>query len=296
MPNQIANTPEEWRNLSTKAPKAAFRLEASDLKRLYKIINDKQIEHRDQILALQEHQPNESEEEFNARKIRVRNSFVTAMTITQPNGEYAHGNNSSFLDEDNLPGQVRSILFDTSTVPRADINYSPVNRITVFLDFSHPAPINLNALPSLATSNESNIEIWAKDASWYIAARSQLDNFFEERKTKTGWVHRAFTYDILVFLFGLPISLWLLNKLGRVIEPIQSMPAIIKYAIYIYGLFLLLNLFRVFYTYSRWVFPLTELVTKKKQAFLLHRAAWVAITLGVAASIFYDVMKFLATT
>ncbi len=44
-------------------------------------------------------QPSETIEEFNARKVRVYNSYVVSMTINRTNGESMYGNNEQFRNE-----------------------------------------------------------------------------------------------------------------------------------------------------------------------------------------------------
>jgi hypothetical protein len=71
MNGNITKSPTEWRNYSTKAPIAAFHMRRGDLKRLYKIINDKQIEYRDRIVNSLSQMPQETADNFEARKIKV---------------------------------------------------------------------------------------------------------------------------------------------------------------------------------------------------------------------------------
>ena len=113
----LGKAPEDWRNHSTKHPIAASRLKRDDLKRLYKIINDKQIEYRDRFMPILQRQPNEFLEVFEARKKRVFDLFVTSMTIHTSNDAVLHGNNETFLEETNFPDEIWSIFFSTSWYP-----------------------------------------------------------------------------------------------------------------------------------------------------------------------------------
>ena len=60
-----------------------------------------------------------------------------------------------------------------------------------------------------------------------------------------------------------------------------------------YGFFLALNIFRVLFSYSRWVFPKVELETNVASSPLRHRSAWLAIMLALVAAFLYDVLKTL---
>ena len=44
--------PAEWRNFGTRFPITACHLKREDLKVLYRIISDRQVEYRDKIVAL----------------------------------------------------------------------------------------------------------------------------------------------------------------------------------------------------------------------------------------------------
>lgn len=206
-------------------------------------------------------QPNETKEVFDARKKRVYDSFITSMTIQTTTGVMSHGNNESFVEEANLPDHIRSILFSTSSVPQAVLGFIPPCRITVFLDFTTPPLLDFSTLPTLPTPNESNFEIVADNHSWFAASNAVLAEFFDTRKTRINWLHRAAMYDILLMILGFPLSIWAAYRLGNVLERAPRMPSIISSAIYIYTFFFSLNVFRVLFSYSKWVFPKVELQT-----------------------------------
>jgi hypothetical protein len=291
----VGKVPEAWRNHSTKHPIAASRLRPGDLKRLYKLINDKQIEYRDKFMTFFQLQPNETEDVFDARKKRVYNSFITSMTVHTTTDVMFHGNNESFVEEVNLPDRIRSILFSTSSVPRAILGFDPACRIVLFLDFTTPPLLDFNRLPTLPTPNESNFEIQADNHSWFAASNAVLTEFFDTRKTGLDWLHRAATYDILLIFVGLPISIWAVYRLGQVLERAPKMPSIVSSAIYIYAFFFSLNIFRMLFSYSRWVFPKVELETRSSSSPLRHRSAWLAIMGPLVVAFLYDVAKTLFT-
>lgn len=62
--------PEAWRNHGAKRSIAATRLQRGDLRRLYRLINDQQIEYRDKVIGHLALLPNEGQTEFEARKKR----------------------------------------------------------------------------------------------------------------------------------------------------------------------------------------------------------------------------------
>jgi hypothetical protein len=161
----------------------------------------------------------------------------------------------------------------------------------VFLDFTTPPLLDFSRLPTLPTPNESNFEIASDNHSWFAASNAILTEFFATRKTHLNWLHRAAMYDLLLVVLGLPLSIWAVYRLSEVLERTSRMPSIISAAIYIYAFFLSLNVFRVLFAYSRWVFPKVELETHGSFSALRHRNAWLAIMTGLVVAILYEVGK-----
>lgn len=183
--DNIGKSPEAWRNYTTKVPIAAFRMKRDDLKRLYQIINNKQVEYRDKLLGNLFKVPPESDEGFAERKLKVHDAFVTSVSVTGLDGEIVTGNNEAFFESPNVPEQLRSVFISTKSVPQAMINLTPICNVVVFLDFSRPPILDFNTLPTLPTPNESNFAIFADNESWFMSTNAKLTQFFSERKTNT---------------------------------------------------------------------------------------------------------------
>ena len=293
MVGNLEKTPEGWRNFSTKVPVASMRIKRGDLKRLYKIINDKQIEVRDAFMPLLAIQPSETESDFEARRKRVFDAFVTSMTAQGTNGEVAHGNNEAFLEDSNLPEQLLSIFFSTKSVPNA-FGITPPCHLVVFLDFTRPPKFDLTRMPTLPTVNETNFEIIADSETWFAATKARLSQFFDERRTGVNWLHRAGIYDLLLFFVGVPIAIWVSY---RVSVRLPSMHSALVGAFIVYAFLFSVILFRFGFAYSRWVYPKIEMDSETVRATpLRHRAAWSAIVIGIVAGLLWDAMKYLAAS
>ncbi len=289
--NDAQNTPESWRNFSAKVPIQAFHIRRDELNRLYQIIHEKQVDYRDRVMSSLSKLANELDEEFERRKQRVHNAFVTSVTVTDLDGEMVHGNNEQFFDSTTFPSRLRSIFIATKTIPQAVLNFTPLCNIVVFLDFSRPPLLDFARLPTLPTPNESNFELAANDELWFAAAKKRLDQFFAERKTSTNWLHAAAVYDVFLAFVGIPIGIWASYRIGNLFNGFKFSP-FISTAIYIYGFALALLLFRVFFSYSRWVFPKVALDTELSSP-LRHRGVWSAILVGLIVSLIYDFLKAL---
>jgi len=107
-------SPLPFRNFEWKVPLPACKLSRDDIKRLYQIIDEKQNEDRDYLINhILQIQPNESLENFNARKDRVRDACRTTITVTGTNGESIVGHGVDFLDSSIIPEKIAAIYFDT---------------------------------------------------------------------------------------------------------------------------------------------------------------------------------------
>jgi hypothetical protein len=165
----------------------------------------------------------------------------------------------------------------------------PSCNIIVFLDFSRPPLFDFSRLPTLPTPNESNFAISADDESWFSATKVRLSQFFSERRTSTDWFHRAAVYDILLVFTGLPMAIWLAYRVVGGITDGRSPPIIIS-ILYVYVFFAAIQLFRILFSYSRWVFPKVELDTESGSP-LRHRGIWGGIFLAIAGSFLSDFLK-----
>lgn len=291
MSDMSTKTPEEWRNFSTRYPLTACRLKHDSLKLLYRILNERQKEYRDRILAVEPQRQNETDEAFRERKASASNAFVASVTITAENGEMLTGNREEIFDDVNFPTRIRSIFYSTQSVPQGVLNHVPQDRVVLFLDFSQPPMLDFGRLPTLPTPNESNFEINAINESWFAATKARLVGFFDERRSGYNWIHRAGVYDILLFMLGLPVAVWSCARLQTIAPQIDSLDTIPKALVYSYAFLLSLIIFRVLFSYSRWVFPKIEIDSDAKRSPLRHRAAWAVIIVGVFLPALYDLVK-----
>ena len=78
-PNPI----EAWRNYTKRVPIVACKLGAGDLKRLYRLINEKEIEAGEAFIKEFWKTEQESSEQFQERCKRWKDAFVTTIWCTQ---------------------------------------------------------------------------------------------------------------------------------------------------------------------------------------------------------------------
>src|SRR5216684_3385758 len=227
------NPNETWRNFSVASPIQACRLRGADLKRLYRIIHEKQIEHRDRVISGLSQTASETPDQFAARVSNVRNAFTTTVRVTALNGEVVTGHGESFFDSALIPERIVSISYDTSFSPVALLKYTPSDRVYVNLDFSQPRLLNFGIQPSAPTPNDSNFTVTAETESWSTSLTSRLRTFFAEKATSINWLHAPSIYDLLLMVVGLPLTLWASYKLGSLIIGVKYWPSAIVTALYV---------------------------------------------------------------
>jgi hypothetical protein len=282
------------RTFTTTAPIEACRLRRDDLARLYRIINDRQIEYGqmfvDQVLA---QLPTESSEQFQERRARVKNSFVTTVNVTGSNNEIVSGSGEHFLASGNIPDSILTVFYTTIAGPNA-VGIAQEflqNRATLLIDFSRPTILDFTKLPTFATPNNSNFEISASSEAWFTTLNTRLTELFRERRTGFNWLHQPGIYDLLLFVLGLPFALWIDFRCSPIIDRLQ-LPTVLGSGIFVYLFVAGLFIFRGIFTYSRWVFPKVEIQSEGSPP-LRHRAVWAAIMIGVFGGAVWDSIKAL---
>jgi hypothetical protein len=285
------NPSETWRNYTKRVALKACRLKPADFKRLYRLINEKQIDVGNSAIAGLSQTENETAEQFQERCRLVKNAFITTVQIKGFNNEVVTGHGESFFDSPLLPERILSIEYDTTFSPKALLNVTPNDRATVFLDFSRPTWLDLSALPSAPTANNSNWFITAQTEAWSTSLSTRLQDFFKERETGLDWLHGPAVYDAMLGIAGIPLSLWGAYRLGHPIVARVHVPFSIETAVYIYAFLLALNVFRVLFSYGKWVFPKIE--ESEKSSSGRHRVVWAAIITGIVISALWDGIKAL---
>ena len=288
------NPPPSVRTFTTSAPIKACRLRREDLARLYRIINDRQTEYGQtfvtQVLA---QQPAETPEQFQERRTRVANAFVTTVNITGSNNEIVSGSGENFLASENIPENILTVFYTTIGGPSAiGLPLEAVqNKVTLLLDFSRPTIFDFTKLPTFATPNNSNLQISAASEAWFTTLNTRLTQLFIERRTRFDWLHRPGIYDLLLYVLGLPFALWIDYHFSPRIEQLK-LPAVLAAGVFVYLFLAGLFIFRGVFTYSRWVFPKIEIQSEASPP-LRHRAVWLAIMIGVFGGAIWDAAKAL---
>jgi hypothetical protein len=125
------------------------------------------------------------------------------------------------------------------------LNVPPTNWANILLDFTSPSPLSWVPLPSAPTPNNSIYTVTVQNEAWGSALNTRLD-------------YQA-TYDVLLFVFAIPLILWAEARLGGLSIEGKQLPFIISIDIYVWLLFALGSVVRLIFGYARWAFPKIEI-------------------------------------
>jgi hypothetical protein len=291
--NQTINPNEAWRNYNKRVSLHSCKLSIDDPKRLYRIVNEKQKELGDVAVNALTQTAGETAEAFQERRNRVRDAYITTARITGFDNEMVTGHGESIFDSALLPERVMSIEYDTVFSPKAQLNIVPNDRVVLFLDFSRPTVFG-SALPAAPTPNNGNWVVSAESEAWSTSLNARLEGFFKERRTHIDWLHHSNTYDALLLVIGIPLTLWATSRIGNAIVLRLHLASAAQTALYIYLFFLYLNVFRWMFSYGRWVYPKIELESRNS-APSRHRTVWSVLVLGILGAAIWDAIKALAS-
>jgi hypothetical protein len=210
--------------------------------------------------------------------------------VTGSNGEVITGEVEEFLDSINIPEKILTVFYSTVTGPSVVLpGFSQQSRATVLLDFSRPTVLDFTKFPSLPIPNNSEFAVASNSESWFTALNSRLTQFFLDRRTGYDWLHRPGIYDLLLFFLAVPFALWIDYRIEGW-KFLQATSSIIRSSVYVYFFFFALYIYRILFTYSRWVFPKVEMHTDGSRP-LGHRTAWAAVMLGIVSGFLWDAIK-----
>lgn len=274
---------------------SSLSLDKDDLRRFCDILQERADSAGDIELGLFQ-KGAQTDEQYEANKKTLKESFQLKITVTGKGGEELWGSIEEVFSSANFPDQVNSLYVDSESTLRYAHNYYPHNSFKIFLDFTKPNIFDLSLMPNHETPNESNIEVKGYDATWVNGVFSELKKFVEERSSTLSIVHNHSVYDVLLWVLGFPLSFWVCYKLsGQIESAFGGDNAFIVSALYLYAFVATLFVFRVLFHYLRWVCPLVEYRCKGNRM-LAHRALFAVLSIGWVGQFIYDMLKVIIKT
>jgi hypothetical protein len=268
----------------------SFSVGKSDLLRLFQILQERCYD-AGEIEVANFKKMDQPDEIYEQNKIKIKQGFDLKLTVDSLDGQELFGEIEEIFNSPNFPDQIKSVYVNSEMPLKQSYNFYPRNVLEIFLDFSKPGLFNLSLLPSQETPNASNITVQGSNSTWVHGVFNEFTNFIKQHPAKLTWLHKHSIYDLLVWLFGLPLGFWVIYKLSNNLNAIfGNFHSIVQSAAYVYVFLATLIIFRLLFHYARWIWPLIEYQSSGNRE-RKHRIILGAITIGLVSKFIYDIFK-----
>ncbi len=227
---------------------------------------------------------------IDAAKEELSKCSLLKLTIKGTKGEDLFGSIDEVFNADIFPEKIKSVYVNSEVPYVSQFNYHPRNFFQLFIDFSKPKVFDFSIQLNDKTPNNSYFKVEGYDSTWVNGVYSELDRFFLNKKLK--FVHKVSTYDIVVWLLGMPFSFWVCFRFSNFINNTFINNSFLINAVFIYlFLFSLLSI-RILFHYFRWVYPMIEFKNKNDKS-ITHKTVLYSVTVGMFGRFLWDVGKWL---
>lgn len=245
-----------------------------NIKDLFRDLQSINSQFGEKIIAQLNKRENMTDDQWKIHKEHLlSDAFCLTTTINTERDIQIYGENISLFDDSNIKYPIKSIFFTNVNSYKRNANGDePINRFTVFVDFSKPAIFDPNILVSSATPNNGRITISAQDIMFFNAVQKSVEKHITSKKSWYSPLHQNFSYDLGMWLFALPISLYFSTFYMNEIIPENSQFSLFRWPLFLYFGGLSLIIYRTVIAYAKWAFPVNVLVENKDTAYK-HRLA-----------------------
>lgn len=229
----------------------------------------------------------------------LERTCALSIIVIGENGDQIVDTKIDALSDEALPARIISATFDSgialdSVLALHSRNAGALNRFRLHLDFTDPPGLHMYDPWSTPTPNQSSFEIQGPNSNWVNGVNDTIRTFFRYRKRFRGWLHSHVTFNLLNWLIGFPVALWLGYRTdGLVIRKLDALPGALRGAMDIYLVLLFLLGFRLLVWAFRRLYPLVEMQgssTSRVRTILI--AASVPVLLGVLSDIIVTLIGF----
>ncbi len=280
--------------LTKYVPIKAVRLSMADLQRVYERLTSYVEEECEKRLAGVQKPDNKTDDEFETWKEEVRSfAFKIDVTIRSRSGVELVANDASIFSSSNLPEGIETVFFSNTPSFETYLGQKPINRFSLLLDFSKPPLLDSRNPLSNPTANNSHLNIEGDRDSWMASIEAAVMEVLANRKNNRGWLHRAYIYDLGMLLFAIPTGFYVCWRFSGVVnQQFQPIHDFVAAAVYLYLVVFVLWMYRFFFEYTKWAFPLVELASDQDGA-TKHRAFWVMIVIGLIVQAIWSVLSMM---
>jgi len=292
-PTPQSNTGFTYKSNRVFRPIPPSTVDISFFKKLYAVLKASTNEIADYDIAKLVQPPGQTTEDFEGFKQYAKGLYKVTIHIYGSRGEYIFTENPGIFDDPSLPDKIDRIILENSTRFRVTVQKEPVNQFRITFDFTAPPTFDFNISPSVATPINSSIDIVGENETWVSGTYRKVWDLLDDRRNSHGWLHKNNIWDLFLWIIIMPAIFRIIYLIQKVLPTgFLSMSGVLKGAFYIYAFFILLNLFRIIFSYARWVFPYLELNTPMRKT-NLHRFLLSTIVLSIIGSICYELTVFI---
>jgi|WetSurMetagenome_2_1015567.scaffolds.fasta_scaffold14486_5 hypothetical protein len=247
-------------------PISSLKLDLISLKKLVELVTEinlkaKKLEEENIRINSKDPGGNIPKEEVENYVKKILENYLVAIEITEFNGNYSVWyNQDQIFKEEKFPDNIRAIRISNTNrfINRNDL--FQFFRITINLDFSKSMLLNFMSNPSLATSNQSFIEIGGLDTDWVNSSLKAINDYLANRKNNKSWIHKSNVYDLFLWFIIIPLVFWNLQKVETLLDNFQKqISGSFKVFVLLYSFLIGLFVFNFIFKYARWLYPPIEL-------------------------------------
>lgn len=240
----------------------------SDIKAAYRELQ--QLNNKDgaQIITTLVPLEGEDDEDFRKRKeFLLDDAFRVTASIIGFEGQTIYGETVDVFDADDLPFPIRTIYFtNVSAFKRHANGKEPPNVFSITVTFSKPPLFDPNPLLSDPTPNDSGANLQCRDVTFFRAAQTIIRHRLNSRRRWYAFIHEKFAYDIGLWFFAFPYSLYWIAIYAQHFFPDDRPNWAYRIAFFIYGIGISLVAYRALFGYLKWAFPVNCLEENKDAA------------------------------
>jgi hypothetical protein len=215
--------------------------------------------------------------------IRLLNSVSIVARGTS--GEQVVTIDPDVLNRELLPKPLLFITFEIGLYHRLMLNGGEApNRVLVNFDFSKPAIFDLSNPSGSPTPNNSSIKVTGTDSIWVSGVYEKVLSTVREGKA-TSWLHLSHVYDVLFAVLGLPVALASAAVLSEWIAGSLTGKTAYKIGVFAFALYAALMIFRLAFSFTRWLLPYIEFAPMPQPRYRRLRAIFATMILGILGSL-----------
>ena len=189
------------------------------------------------------------------------------------------------LNRESLPKPLLFVTFEIGLNHRLLANGAEApNRVLINFDFSKPGIFDLSNPSGSPTPNNSNIRVIGTDSIWVSGVYEKLLSTTQQGKV-AGWLHSSHIYDALLAVIGLPVVLATAAVLSERLTAALANRTAYKIAVFLFAFYAALMVFRLSFSFTRWLLPYVEFSTAPQPRYRQMRAVFATVILGILASL-----------